>query len=312
MTIFRGNGRTVTYTIGGVLSVFAVLFVVAHLPMIDAALLMAAAAFSGVALVELLRSRRRLVEEHAANLSKSTYLANMSHELRTPLNAIIGFSDMIRSETLGPVACPKYVEYADDIHSSAEHLLDMINDVMDLARIESGHFEIRESEVDLSVLLGSCLRMLRQRARNHGVDLGFEAPESCQVLCDAPKIRQIIINLLVNAIKFTPPGGRVCLRLEKQAHGVRIEVIDTGVGIAAKDIERVLIPFYQSARTKLLPNDGVGLGLPLARRLAELHGGSLRLESELGQGTQAIVTLPRSCLRALPGHTAEAAVPQEA
>ncbi|MEW5727420.1 MAG: HAMP domain-containing sensor histidine kinase, partial [Pseudomonadota bacterium] len=212
-------------------------------------LLLAAAGLGVVAIAlmvwEVARSHRRLVQEHAAHMAKSAYLANMSHELRTPLNAIIGFSEVIREEMLGPLGHPKYAEYAGDIHASASHLLDLINDVLELSRIEAGRLVLHETVTDLVTVLVSCHRLLREQARRSGVALDLEAPVGLPpVLCDATKVKQVALNLISNAVKFTPRGGRVAVTASVRDGGVVLRVTDTGIGIAPDEIPKVLTPFH--------------------------------------------------------------------
>ena len=242
---------------------------------------------------ELVLSRRKLMEEHAAHLAKSMYLANMSHELRTPLNAIIGFSEMMKSDAprrLDPGRC---AEYAGDIHGCATHLLDLINDVLDVSRIEAGRLDLHLAPTEIEPLLTSCQRMLNGRARQSGVALVVRVePGLPAIACDAAKLKQIVLNLAGNAVKFTRPGGRVTVEAKLENGQLRLSVKDTGIGIAKEDIPRVLTPFLQAAHSHLGSIEGSGLGLPLSKRLAELHGGSLELDSEPGQGTLVTVTLP--------------------
>ncbi|MGE5506180.1 MAG: sensor histidine kinase [Actinomycetota bacterium] len=273
---------------------------VVHLPAIQAAVLIAAEGVIGLLALEVVKSRRRLVQEHAAHVAKSAYLANMSHELRTPLNAIIGFSEIIKDQMMGAVGEPRYVDYAGDIHASASHLLDMINDVLELSRIEAGRLELHEKVNELGPILVSCHRLLRERARRAGLILDVEAcMDLPPVLCDATKVKEVVLNLLTNAIKFTPRGGAVRVFARREEGGVAIVVEDTGVGIPVDEIPKVLTPFQQAAHTHLMTAEGTGLGLPLAKRLIEMHGGQLVVESEVGKGTRITARLPASrCLGA--------------
>lgn len=273
--------------------VAAIALAIGELPPTHGAALVAATIVFGALVLELERSRRRLAEEHAAHLAKNAYLANMSHELRTPLNAIIGFSEVIRDEMLGPIGTSKYGEFAADIHIAGSHLLDLINDVLELSRIEAGRLVLQESDTELHPLLVSCHRLMAERARRAGVILDMEVGNDLPMLCcDAVKLKQVLLNLLTNAIKFTPRGGTVTLSTACCHGALTITVADSGVGIAAKDIPRVLTPFVQAAHTRTLSDEGSGLGLPLAKRLMELHGGTLSLESRLGHGTRVTVTVP--------------------
>ena len=232
----------------------------------------------------------------AANRAKSEFLANMSHELRTPLNAIMGFSQIIAEETLGPVGTGKYVEYSRDINGSAQHLLAIINDILDLARIEAGKSELNEEPLDPQMLITACIRVVSERAKIAGVILGFNGEgANFLFLGDERKMKQIIINLLSNAVKFTLSGGRIDVRWQiVEDRCCQLTVCDTGIGIGPEDLMRVLQPFAQAESGLNRRYEGTGLGLPLTRGLVELHGGSFRLESELGQGTKAIIEFPLS------------------
>jgi PAS domain S-box-containing protein len=248
--------------------------------------------------LQRLEAERQLVaaKEHAelASRAKSDFLANMSHELRTPLNAVIGFSQMIGQEILGPVGRLEYAEYARDIHSSSMHLLQLINDILDVSKVEAGMMSLRPAPTDIPAVVSACCRVMQPRAAEAKVTLVSEVTEDVPVIvADETMVKQIALNLLSNAVKFTPEGGEVRVRADRTAEGgVMIVVIDTGIGIDPRDIERVLRPFGQveTALTRRFP--GTGLGLPLSKRLAELHGGTLTLESSLGAGTTASVILP--------------------
>ena len=245
-----------------------------------------------------------LLEADKANKSKSEFIKNMSHELRTPLNAIIGFSDILKGEMFGPLGSDKYCEYAEDINNSGSHLLAIINGILDLAKAEAGKIEPRIVECDLSECLIECIRMCRDRAQigNVRLTLGRVASPT-YALVDRQLIFQAILNLVSNGIKFTPPGGAVTLSLTaSQRDGVEIRVRDTGIGIAADDLERVLIPFEQVELSLARKNGGTGLGLPYAKKLVELHGGTLRIKSELDNGTTVTITLPPERLVAHAKH----------
>ena len=239
-----------------------------------------------------------LTEAVRANKSKSEFLATMSHELRTPLNAIIGFSDIIGRELFGPLGNDKYTEYARDINDSGSHLLSIINDILDLAKAESGKLELSEQEFDITDTLEACVRMCRGRAVANGVELIFFGGQTeIRAVADERLLLQIVANLITNAIKFTPEGGAVRLYVSASAQkGILLKVTDTGIGIAPEDIERVLRPFEQVEMSYSRRHSGSGLGLPYAKRLTELHGGELKIESQLGKGTTASVTLPASRL----------------
>ncbi len=246
----------------------------------------------------------------AANQAKSEFLATMSHELRTPLNAIIGFSEIIKTETFGPVGSVKYRDYAGDIHESGRHLLDLINDILDLSKIESGMEEIRESELDIGAIADAVLRLTGQRAHRQGITLQPQISDDLPGLhADERKLKQILVNLLSNAIKFTEAGGTVTLKIWCGGDsGYVFQVIDTGIGIALADIPKALSKFGQVDSALNRQHDGTGLGLPLTKSLVELHGGCLDLQSQVGVGTTVTVRLPASRIvpsrHAMPGGAA--------
>jgi len=229
-----------------------------------------------------------------ANRAKSEFLANMSHELRTPLNAVIGFSDIIKHEMFGNVGSPTYLEYAGHIKDSGEHLLKLINDILDVSAIEAGKMELREEDMHIASLAEISLRLVHDRARANNLKLTNTMPADLPILrADERRIKQVLINLLSNAVKFTPSGGEVRLsaRLDGQG-GMIVSVKDTGIGIAAEDISKVLSPFGQVDSSLSREYEGTGLGLHLARTLMELHGGRLVIESELGVGTEVSCYFP--------------------
>jgi signal transduction histidine kinase len=250
--------------------------------------------------VEIAERRRaeinlRSAKEQAelANRAKSEFLAMVSHELKTPLNAIIGFSDILSNQTLGPIGRPQYLEYASDIRDSGQYLLKIINDILDLSRIESGNLTLIEEQVDLVAIIQSAVRLIRPRAESAGLTLQTEFPIG--VLCvsaDARAMKQIFVNLLSNAVKFTPKGGRVTVSASIEAGRPTISVGDTGIGIPAKDLTRVCEPFVQVDTSLARRFEGTGLGLTLTKRLVDLHGGELVLRSTVGVGTTVTVRLP--------------------
>jgi signal transduction histidine kinase len=232
-----------------------------------------------------------------ASQAKSEFLATVSHELRTPLNAIIGFSEVIMRETLGPVGNEQYRNYMKDIHESGVHLLEIINDILDLTKAEAGKLELVDELVDLQPLIAACCRLMRQRAETARLDFVTEIPRLLPILRgDSRKIKQVLINLLSNSIKFTPPGGRVEIRAEfDAARRLVIAVSDTGIGISEADQARVFQPFVQVDSSLTRRHQGTGLGLSLVRAMVELHGGEVALESALGVGTRVAITFPPSC-----------------
>ncbi|MEX2128464.1 MAG: HAMP domain-containing sensor histidine kinase [Xanthobacteraceae bacterium] len=239
----------------------------------------------------------------AANLAKSRFLAQMSHELRTPLNAVLGFSEVMKSEILGPHSIPTYKEYAGDIHTSGEHLLNLINEVLDLSRIEAGRYELNEEPVSLALVAEACHHLVKLRATNRDITLHelFE-PDLPKLWADERAVRQICLNLLSNAIKFTPQGGEVWLKAGWTASGGQyLSVRDTGAGIPEEEIPIVLSPFGQGSNAIKTAEQGAGLGLPIVKGLIDLHGGSFTLRSKLREGTEVIVTFPASrVMAALP------------
>ena len=229
-----------------------------------------------------------------ANRSKSDFLANMSHELRTPLNSIIGFSEMMVTGAFGPMEVPKYREYVGIIQESGEHLLRLINDILDVSKIEAGEMIIDDETTDMRALIEDCLRMVRARANKAGLRLSMAvAPEVAAVVGDALRLKQILLNLLSNAIKFTPQGGTVgvVVTLEEDG-GLLLQVSDSGVGMQPDDIPKVLKPFVQARVGAVLTHEGTGLGLSLVKSFAELHGGGIDITSTPGEGTTVNLRLP--------------------
>jgi len=225
-----------------------------------------------------------------ANRAKTEFLANMSHELRTPLNAILGFSEVIKEEMFGPVGAPRYVEYARDIHASGEHLLDLINDVLDLAKLEAGKLDLNEAEIAVEELLAKCANLLRKRAEDGRVTLTLQAPDGLPALkADGRALKQILLNLISNAIKFTPTKGRVKVTARRAGDMAEFAVADTGIGIAAADQARIFDKFVRVGTSR---QSGIGLGLALVRSLIGLHGGSVVLTSEPGEGTTVVCRIP--------------------
>jgi len=233
-------------------------------------------------------------EAQRANQAKSEFLANMSHELRTPLNAILGFSEIIKSQLYGPLGHRKYLEYAADVHRSGAHLLELINDVLDLSKIDAGRMELRESEFPVNELIEECAALLRDKAKNH-VSLELRLPAPVAVIADRRLTKQILINLLSNAIKFTPKGGAVTLGAQaRPGHGVEITVADTGIGMTQAQIEKAFSVYGQIDSRIARTHEGTGLGLPISQSLARLHGGDLIAHSTPGQGTRMTLLLPES------------------
>jgi two-component system, cell cycle sensor histidine kinase PleC len=244
---------------------------------------------------------RRRAEE--ANLAKSRFLATMSHELRTPLNAILGFSEVMKNEIFGPHACPSYKEYSDDIHDSGQHLLTLINEILDLSRIEAGRYELKEEPVQLAHVVEDCRRMLnlRARARSQTVREMID-PSLPRLWADERAVRQIVLNLLSNAIKFTPPGGDITVKVGWTSSGGQyLSINDTGPGIPDEEIPIVMSSFGRGSIAAKTAEQGSGLGLPIVKGLVDLHGGGFQLKSKPREGTEVIVTFPASrVMDALP------------
>jgi PAS domain S-box-containing protein len=237
----------------------------------------------------------------AANRAKTQFLANMSHELRTPLNAIIGFSEVIANKLFGELN-DRYTDYAGDIVASGRHLLGLINDILDLSKIDLGQATLSEGEVDLARAVHSCHRLMYERAERGGVQVQIALPSDLPHLwADETKVKQIVLNLLSNAVKFTERGGRVTISAATLADGgLSLSVLDTGIGMRPEDIPKAMTPFGQLESTFERRFEGTGLGLPLVQRLVELHGAELRLDSQLGKGTRADVRFPRGRVVARP------------
>ncbi len=235
-------------------------------------------------------------EAEAANRAKSEFLAAMSHELRTPLNAIIGFSEIIKDETFGPVGSARYRDYANDINDSGQHLLALINDILDLSKVESGADELHEVLVEVPEIIESALRLVRQRADQGGIGLELDLPDDLPLLCaDERKLRQILVNLLTNAVKFTDEGGKITMRAWcRTDSGFVFQIADVGIGIAPEDIPKALSQFGQVDSDLNRKYEGTGLGLPLTKALVELHGGCFDLQSQVGVGTTVTLRFPES------------------
>jgi signal transduction histidine kinase len=235
------------------------------------------------------------VKEHAevANRSKTEFLANMSHELRTPLNAIIGFSQVMAGEMLGPIATTRYVGYARDILASAEHLLGIINDILDVSKLESGKLDLVEEIIDLPQAIADLIMLVESKAR--AADIGLAARHDGEVPLlrgDLRKIKQIVLNLLTNAIKFSRTGGEVEILLKNDAGAATITVVDRGIGMDPHEVDLAMTRFGQVTGPWTREHAGTGLGLPLAIGLAELHGATLTIQSIKGVGTTVMVAFP--------------------
>jgi signal transduction histidine kinase len=253
-------------------------------------------------LAELRRNHRFAHAEHASRLSadlanraKSEFLANMSHELRTPLNAVIGFTEALLLNFAGPLT-PKQTEYLGDIHRSGGHLLSLIEDILDLSKIEAGRVELAEKVIELRALVAACLPFVGERAKAKQLTLSTEIAADLPLLVADPlRLKQVLVNLLSNAVKFTPRGGSVVIRAGRDAEGdLRLSVADTGIGMSAEDVALALEPFRQVQRGSGRPHEGTGLGLPITSALVALHGGNLTIQSIPGRGTTVTIRLPAS------------------
>lgn len=248
---------------------------------------------------------RKRFEAETANASKTAFLANMSHELRTPLNAILGFSEIIQTETFGPAGSARYVEYAGDIHTSGTHLLSLINDLLDIAKIEAGKMEIEPKVLDVKKTFESALKIIATKAREQKQRLVIDIDPAAPLLyADERALKQIVINLVSNAVKFTPDGGRIAVAATRARNGdFQIMVEDNGPGIPREKLDRVFKPFSQVDNRYDRQGSGTGLGLALVRGLAELHGGRAWIESDAGKGCRAYVILPTGAAAENPAGT---------
>ena len=243
---------------------------------------------------ELERSQREAV---TANQAKSQFLANVSHELRTPLNAIIGFSTMLQQEQFGPLGHPKYTEYSRDINDSGRHLLDVINDILDLSRAESGTLSVTFEALNIYKIIEKTLNIIANQAHERKIDIYTDLPDKLpKIYADRVRLVQILLNLLSNAIKFSKEGGKVILRVRAEAakqgvHYFTIEVVDEGIGMSQADVVKAFSTFNQADAGLNRRYEGAGLGLPLTKRLVELHHGKIKVESEVGRGTTVIIRL---------------------
>ncbi len=232
------------------------------------------------------------IRAEEANQSKSEFLANMSHELRTPLNAINGFSDIMKKEMFGPLGDPRYKEYVNDILFSGQHLLSLINDILDMSKIEAGKMSLNSEAMQINDIVQQVIRIVRGRAEENRLKLIYTPDDHVEIEADPRAVKQVLLNLLTNAIKFTPEGGVVSAHVSANSAGLIIQIADSGIGISAEDIERLAKPFEQIDSQHSRQHEGTGLGLALSKSLVELHGGNFKIESVVGEGTTVTFTLP--------------------
>jgi two-component system cell cycle sensor histidine kinase PleC len=242
-----------------------------------------------------------------ANQAKSSFLANMSHELRTPLNAIIGFSEIMESGMFGPLGTDKYKEYCCDIHQSGQYLLDVINDILDMSKIEAGRIRLDPEPLELEPFLNDAMRVVSGRANDKQLTLTARIGQGIKLTADHRLLKQIVLNLLSNAVKFTPEGGRITIRARAAAGWISVAIADTGIGIPRDALTRLGRPFEQVESQLTKSHQGSGLGLAIAKSLTELHNGTMRIRSTLGRGTMVVLRLPRERLPARKDEPVEAA-----
>jgi signal transduction histidine kinase len=239
--------------------------------------------------------RRARDEAISANQTKSEFLARMSHEFRTPLNAILGFSDILANRRIGNLTTERVADYSNDIKVSAELLLELVNDLLDIAAIEEGRVNLAHERIDIPVIVDESLRTIDVKSADKGIILNVEVADGVTpLLADRRALKQILLNLLTNAVKFTPPGGSICLSVSRSAGATDFIVSDTGVGIDADVLADLMRPAAMLAANTYRTEEGWGLGLTIVRALAELHGGRIAIVSKFGQGTTVTVTLPNT------------------
>ena len=248
---------------------------------------------SQVRIVELAENyEQEKIRAEDANQSKTEFLANMSHELRTPLNAINGFSDIMKKELFGPLGDPRYKEYVNDILFSGQHLLSLINDILDMSKIEAGKMNLNTEAMNINDIIQQVVRIVRGRADENRLKLIYRQTDVPEIEADPRAVKQILLNLTTNAIKFTPEGGVVTVTVEPKSAGLIVHVKDTGIGISQENIERLTQPFEQIDSQHSRQHEGTGLGLALSKSMVQLHGGNFSISSVVGEGTTVTFTLP--------------------
>ena len=252
-----------------------------------------------------LRAAKKQAE--AASEAKTNFLTNMSHELRTPLNAIIGFSEVIATETFGAIGQPRYKDYANDVLRSSHHLLDVINDILDISKNEAGKLQVKHETVAVAEVINDSLHIVRDWFERSDVEISVETPNTdLKVRGDAARLRQVLLNILSNAVKFTDAGGTVSIAATRRSGKAVIEVVDTGIGMRPKDIPTAMAMFGQIDSTLARKYEGTGLGIPLSKAIIELHEGTLDIASTLGEGTTVTITLPVARSKSITGATGKA------
>ncbi len=255
-----------------------------------------------------LRAAKKQAE--AASEAKTNFLTNMSHELRTPLNAIIGFSEVIATETFGAIGQPRYKDYANDVLRSSHHLLDVINDILDISKNEAGKLQVKHETVAVAEVINDSLHIVRDWFERSDVEISVDTPNAdLKVRGDAARLRQVLLNILSNAVKFTDAGGTVSIAAARRSGKVVIEVVDSGIGMRPKDIPTALAMFGQIDSTLARKYEGTGLGIPLSKAIIELHEGTLDIASTFGEGTTVTITLPVARSKSIAGAAGKASGP---
>ncbi len=254
-----------------------------------------------------------LILAEAANRSKTSFLANMSHELRTPLNAILGFSEMMKRGILGPISPPKYRDYINDIYQMGGHLLSLVNDILEMSKVEAGESQLSETEFEVRAILEECVHTVKSAYRNGATEIVLDGQSAFpQLWGDRRMLTQMVLNLLSNAVKYTPEGGEVrLLAVLDEGGAYRISVSDTGIGMSDKEIDEAFEPFRRVDHALASNFEGIGLGLPLTKAMVEMHGGKMEVSSVSDRGTTATLVFPAERVRRTVEQTGERTVPNE-